>query len=466
MGLADRLNTGQNTPMPPSKKKIAKEISQIDNSGEALERLAAHAGYFTDRDLAKALSKKGKRHSANQLKPETVQNWFKGGKPTHNLGRLLDLFEEHGLLDSVPSDPTVRHIKFLLLASDRQIAHFVDGGLKTLVDQLLVKDKAWLDGTKTGGIRWTHSAQAADISIARRTLIDKVLEAIDRLDAIDDHADHIARLLRMQDWNDVQSLNLKVDYFEIAKAAILKIAEPEAHPAIALMSRFADLLFLDGKDAETDRLYVRISKSDQKFDDPKVNRLLRDKVDYVMLSTELEPDDVEPLFETGNKANDLYNKASAERCKGCRFIRQGNLDEGRTWLEKSRGTIGAIGTASVRSEMLLIYLDALALFADRQEEGTPIESIAQRANALLARVKDTEPDEKPLLAGLLSLKLEIRLKRLGIAAKDAAQDHQALILAIQINELLRVSIRNYCFFDLPSVHDDAKTILQSVEFSR
>ena len=311
--------------MSPSKSEISREIRQIDNLGEALEYLATCAGCGNSSLLADELSSQGFGGSDGPIKPETISNWFRGrSKPQQHLDNLLEFFEKRKLLANKKSDPTVYHLRLLMTANERQIERIVDGGIKVLVDQLLKKDRAWLAGYNERGIDWVRTRQAREIDASRALLIKKLMDQIDRLDEIDPYASDLARLLRMPHWNDARALELRVDFRETSELAISKISDPTSHSSLLLMSRFADLLYLDNQTEKSDRLYSEIGDITPDLAESDAERILREKVDYLMLGTKLTPDDVSFLFKTGNRRNDIYNRASAERCKGCRAMRAGH----------------------------------------------------------------------------------------------------------------------------------------------
>lgn len=447
--------------MSPSKSEISREIRQIDNLGEALEYLATCAGCGNSSLLADELSSQGFGGSDGPIKPETISNWFRGrSKPQQHLDNLLEFFEKRKLLANKKSDPTVYHLRLLMTANERQIERIVDGGIKVLVDQLLKKDRAWLAGYNERGIDWVRTRQAREIDASRALLIKKLMDQIDRLDEIDPYASDLARLLRMPHWNDARALELRVDFRETSELAISKISDPTSHSSLLLMSRFADLLYLDNQTEKSDRLYSEIGDITPDLAESDAERILREKVDYLMLGTKLTPDDVSFLFKTGNRRNDIYNRASAERCKGCRAMRAGHYDQGRALLEKSRGTLSQTSYWDARSKMVRVYIDTLELLADWNEGKIDPATLSLRSDELIAQIKANDPDEKPLLAGLLSIQLQVRLQEEGFTQAQGANDHKSLVLALQIDELLNASIQNYCFFDLPELHRSAKEIVR------
>lgn len=450
--------------MPLSKTEISKEIGQIDNLGEALEYLSTCAECGNATLLANALYHQDFCDPDNSIKGETISNWFKGNtKPGGHFEMLIVFFEKQGVLTNRRSDPSVRHLRLLLAANERQIARIVDGGIKALVDQLLSKDSAWIAGFEQHGNGWHRTKQAREIDASRALLVQKLADKIDWLDEIDPYANDLARLLRMPHWNNARALELRVDYNDLSKAAIGKISDATARSNLLLMSRFADLLYLDNQTESSDTLYSEIGEITPELADSDAEKILRDKLDYLMFGTDLTPDDVSFLFRTGNKRNDIYNKASAERCKGCRLMRKGRFDEGKVLIDKSRGTLSELSRWDSRSKMLQVYLDTLELLAESRERESDPPALSSRAGELIAQTKSNDPDDKPLLAGLLSIQLNACLQEVGLKAEEGYRNYDSLVIALQIDDLLDASIKSYCLFDLPQLHGNAKAIVSTAK---
>ncbi len=446
--------------MKLSKKEIAQEIREIDNSGEALEYLSVLTGSANAQQLADSLAASGLFGRNQIIQPGTIRNWFRGGNPEKHFSCLMDFFEREGLLTNNRNDPVVLHINALLRAHPRVISRIADSTIKTIVAELRSHDRALLSDTRTGTSNQILGRKEIALLHARQELIDRLLEKIGMAEEIEDHAEQIASLFYLPHWNDVEALKLKLDYAEIANAVLSKISDPTAHPNLMLMSRFASLLYLDGQSDRSSSLYSRIGAAAASVPDAKSERLLRGIVDYLMAETTLKPDDIAFLFKTGNKGNDVYNKASAERCKGCRLMTEGQFDQARDLLRQSSETLSENEFFGDRFQMLRLYIDVLGFMADWYEGVLPLDRAEYLSQKLIERTKVQDKNEKPLLAGLLAVQLDAHARRLDLTSDQTAQDSRSLVLALQIEDLLKASVPNYCFFNLTQIRDKAESIVR------
>ena len=167
--------------MKLSKKEIARDIREIDNSGEAFEYLSVRAGCANAQQLSDALAASGFFDQNQTIQPGTIRNWFKGGNPERHFSRLMDFFEREGLLTNNRNDPTVLHINALLRAHPRIISRIADSSIKSIVTQLRSSDQALLSGFRESRQKWPNDRKEIALLQARLELIDRLLEKIENV---------------------------------------------------------------------------------------------------------------------------------------------------------------------------------------------------------------------------------------------------------------------------------------------
>ena len=144
---------------------------------------------------------------------------------------------------------------------------------------------------------------------------------------------------------------------------------------------------------------------------------------------------------------------------------EGKFDQARGYLDQSVETLAENKLLGDRFQMLRLYIDVLGFMADWYEGVLPIDTVETHSQAFIERARALDKDEKPLVAGLLAMQLEAHLQRLDLSPHRVAQDNKSLIFAIQIEDLLKVSVPNYCFFNLAEIRDKAESIVRAARIS-
>ena len=444
--------------MTPRQREIFQEISRLDQPGEVLESLADKAGLLNPADFIRALGDHGLLTRDHTPKAGTVKNWFTSTTPPTHLETILKLFRKRQIIPDKPNSDVEKHLKLLYYGSRNLRERRAASSLEKTVERLINLDKRL--GPHTGRLL-TNSTQLDDY-VERSELVKRLDGYIDETDDPLFTAQIFGKLFRLSHWNNRGLVEVKSDYFDLAEKLFQRLDGAADGAALQFALGYAELAYLAGDRDQTGNVINRTVPLLLTSDTAHTRQVGSGIIELAVGETDYTPRDFDHVLEqSGDRQAICLARASAERCKGCRLLDEGRLDDADQHFEQAERNLGAVRSPSAKRVQVAIYLRVLKTISLWRRHQEPTPDIRDRVSALIEETSQYDSKDTPLRASLLMIRLEIEQARSGKRLDDPPVSTEAFSLAWAITSLAERSVPGYCLFRMDELKDTVSRMLST-----
>lgn len=442
--------------MTPRQRKIFQEISGMDHPGNVLETLAYEAGLLNPADFIMALDYHGLLTRDHTPKAETVKNWFESTTSPIYLETILKLFRKLDIIPDKRNSDVEKHLKLLYYGSRRLRERREGIGLEPTIERLVELDKRL--GPHTGRLL-TNSAEL-DAYVERSELIKRLDGYIEETDDPLYTAQLFGKLFRMSHWNNRGLVEVKAEYFDLAEKLFQRLDEFSDKAALTFAVGYAELAYLAGDWTNTHGVINRTVPLILESDTTHARHAATGIIEIALAETDHTPGDFDHVLEqSGDRQAVSLARAAAERCKACRILDTGRLEDADRHIEQAEHHLGDVRAPSAKARQVRLYIRVLKIISEWRRHREPTPDIQNRVSRLIDEIRQQLSHDTPLLASLLMIRLEIEQGRSGKTLDDPPVSIEALSMAWTINDLVETSVPGYCLFRMDKMKTSATRML-------
>jgi hypothetical protein len=268
-----------------------------------------------------------------------------------------------------------------------------------------------------------------------------------------------AALLALDHWNDGHAAHRKIAYLPLARLISYRLKDLRSFEGLHFHTMFAHLADITGHALEADESFTLLPSYLNELPDRAVSTLIVERTDTML--TALGPVSktlCERLANEGGRKTAL-GQAGIWRCAACRALRTKDLSAVRDAVDASRSHLGRAPPGRER-QTIENYLAMIETMADWHERGTPSRALDQRLDQAITAIQALDPRDRPMLAGLWSIRLDAALEPRQRAGEEEARLQRLRDAALTIQTLNYGSVQSFCAFDPADIHNRATRNLQ------
>lgn len=449
--------------------------AHFNTLGEALEFLSLQAGDVSATSLSESLGEfiAATRQRTNSPRPgfpdnhpiqrpaeESIERWYKGTlRPSRPFFRLIkDYFKKS--LGASTFDRIEADLNRLFLEAGRERRAQNAGraapkhaAIQQALSKLAAFERRW--GNTPGDKLWADPARVKDWMDTIQTAEDAAGQAKD-CDAI---AGIAAGLFHLDHWNDGHAAARKLAYLPLGNAIATKLHDRRRITGLQFHMQFSNLAEVNGWAVDAAHSLAVLPTYLAELPTREVSTLIVERTDVALSALGPVPQALCERLANEGRAQTAIGQAGIWRCAACRALRANDLSAVRDAVDASRSHLGRAPPGRER-QTIENYLAMIETMADWRERPTPSQALDQRLDQAITAIQALDPRDRPMLAGLWSIRLDAALERRQRAGEEEARLQRLRDAALTIQTLHYGSVQSFCAFDPAAIHNRATLILQ------